>query len=53
MSQLIGPAAQLKFTIATMIQSPSNGFLLSPHFLLRDPHLPTANRPVGESADKW
>lgn len=27
--------------------------LLSPHFVLRDPHLPTANRPVGESADNW
>ncbi|KAK2898525.1 hypothetical protein Q8A67_009943 [Cirrhinus molitorella] len=30
MSQLIGPAAQLKFTIATMIQSPSNGFYFHP-----------------------
>ncbi len=30
MPQLIGPAAQLKFTIATMIQSPSNGFYFHP-----------------------
>lgn len=29
-SQLIGPAAQLMFTIATIIQSPSNGFFFHP-----------------------
>ncbi len=45
MPQLIGPAAQLKFTIATMIQSPSNGFYFHPTLYsgTPSPHSPSSS----------